>query len=74
LHTVLAVKLEGDEEGIAALKAMAERSKDDLKFLVGEARTNTDHRARFRGEDGRAWMLRVDPKTGTLIVEKIEQS
>lgn len=64
------MKLEGDEAGIAALKAMHEKNKDYLKFLVGEARTNTDLKAPFKAEDGTAYMLRVDPKTGNLIVEK----
>ncbi len=68
------MKLEGDEDGIAVLKAMAEKNKEDLKFLVGEARTNTDHRAKFRAPDGRAFMLRVDPKTGALVVEKLDPS
>lgn len=64
------VKLEGDPEGIAALKAMHARDKDYLKFLVGEARTNTDHRAPFRADDGTAYVLRVDPRTGDLVVER----
>ncbi|GAB5547305.1 MAG: hypothetical protein RLO52_33540 [Sandaracinaceae bacterium] len=64
------MKLEGDEEGIAVLKAMHAKDKTYLKFLVGEAKTNTDLRAPFKGEDGRAFLLRVDPKTGNLVVEK----
>jgi len=64
------VKLEGDEEGIAVLKAMHAQDKTYLKFLVGEAKTNTDLRAPFKAEDGRAFLLRVDPKTGNLVVEK----
>jgi hypothetical protein len=68
--TVGAVKLEGDEAGIAVLKAMHDKDKDYLKFLVGEARTNTDLKAPFKSEDGTAYVLRVDPKSGNLIVER----
>lgn len=64
------VKLEGDEQGIAALKAMHAADKDYLKFLVGEARTNTDLKAPFKAPDGTTFMLRVDPKSGNLVVER----
>lgn len=64
------MKLEGDESGIAILKAMHAKDPDYLKMLVGEARTNTDLKAPFKGEDGSKFMLRLDPKTGNLIVEK----
>lgn len=63
------VKLEGDEEGIAVLKAMHAQDKTYLKFLVGEAKTNTDLKATFKSKDGRPYVLRVDPATGNLIVE-----
>jgi hypothetical protein len=65
------VKLTGDEAGVAALKAM--HAKDDgasVKFLVQEARTNTDLKAEFRAEDGTLYDLIVDPKSGDLVVEK----
>lgn len=64
------VKLEGDEQGIAALKAMHAKDKDYLKFLVGEARSNTDLKATFKAEDGTPFVLRVDPKSGNLVVER----
>ncbi|HEY8428847.1 MAG TPA: hypothetical protein VIL20_10750 [Sandaracinaceae bacterium] len=63
------MKLEGDADGIAALKAMHAKDKDYLKMLVGEARTNTDLKATFRSEDGRRFVLRVDPASGNLVVE-----
>lgn len=62
------MKLEGDDEGIAVLKAMHARDKDYLKMLVGEARTNTDLRATFKSDDGRRFVLSVDPKSGNLLV------
>lgn len=64
------MKLEGDEEGIAVLKAMHAKDKTYLKFLVGEAKTNTDLKTTFKGEDGRAFVLRVDVMTGNLVVDK----
>jgi len=64
------MKLEGDEEGIAVLKAMHERDHEYLKMLVGEARSNTDLKTEFKSEDGsRRWVLRLDPKSGNLLVE-----
>lgn len=64
------MKLDGDQDGIAVLKAMHAKDPTYLKFLVGEARTNTDHRAPFKAEDGTAFVLRVDPKSGDLVVER----
>ena len=64
------MKLEGDEEGMAVLKAMHAKDKTYLKFLVGEAKTNTDLKTTFKAEDGRAFVLRVDVQTGNLVVEK----
>ena len=67
------VKLTGDEAGVAALKAM--HAKDDgasVKFLVQEARTNTDLKAEFRAEDGTLYDLRLDPKSGDLVIERAE--
>ena len=63
------MKLEGDEEGIAVLKAMHQKDKTYLKFLVGEAKTNTDLKTTFKAEDGRVFVLRVDVQTGNLVVE-----
>ena len=64
------MKLEGDEEGIAVLKAMHAKDKTYLKFLVGEAKTNTDLKTTFKSEDGTPYVLRVDVRTGNLVVEK----
>lgn len=65
------MKLEGDDEGIAVLKAMHARDKDYLKMLVGEARTNTDLKATFKGDDGRRFVLSVDPQSGNLRVAPV---
>lgn len=63
------MKLDGDQDGIAVLKAMHAKDKDYLKMLVGEARTNTDLKATFKSDDGRRFVLRVDVATGNLLVE-----
>jgi hypothetical protein len=63
------VKLTGHEEGVAQLKALHAEDKSAIRFLVDEARTNTDLKARFRGKDGIQYLLIVDPKSGDLVVE-----
>lgn len=63
------MKLEGDEAGIRALKALRDRDPNYLKFLVGEARTNTDLKTTFKSEEGVVYQLRVDRPSGNLVVE-----
>ena len=63
------MRLEGDPDGIAALEALHAKDKSYLKFLVGEAKTNTDLKTTFKAEDGRTFVLRLDPKSGNLVVE-----
>jgi len=62
------VKLTGHEEGIAQLKALHVQNKDAIKFLVEEARTNTDLTSEFRGQDGVLYRLQLDLRTGDLVV------
>jgi hypothetical protein len=64
------VELIGDQEGIAALKAIHTKNRDYLKFLLGEIRSNTDLRAAFKAEDGSQWHITLDPKSNELKVEK----
>lgn len=64
------MKLVGDEDGIAALEGLHAKDKTYLKFLVGEAKSNTDMKTTFKADDGRAFVLRLDPKSGDLVVEK----
>ena len=67
------MKLTGDEAGVAALKAMhAKDGGASVKFLVQEARTNTDMKAEFRAEDGTLYDLVLDPKSGDLVVSKAD--
>jgi hypothetical protein len=66
------MKLNGDPQGIAALKALHERDPNSVKFLVQDATTTTDMATTFRDEDGIKWRLAVDPKTRELIIERYE--
>ena len=63
------VKLEGDPAGIEGLQALHAADKTYLKFLIGEAKTNTDLKTTFKAPNGRPFVLRVDSKTGNLVVE-----
>lgn len=63
------MKLEGDQTGLAALKALAEKDREYLKFLIREAQSNTDLCTQFSSSDGKKYRLRFDPKTGGLFVE-----
>jgi len=65
------MKLEGDEVGVRALKALAAQDKNQIRFLIQEAKTNTDRRTRFRGLDGTSWILRIDVMTGDLVIEPV---
>jgi len=59
----------GDATGIAALKALAAADKGYLKFLINEARSNTDLCTRFTDPNDAHWVLRIDPANGNLVVE-----
>jgi hypothetical protein len=62
------MRLVGDPEGIAQLKALHVQNKEYLKFLVGEAKSNTDLQAPFIGGNGERYLLKVDPRSGDLEV------
>lgn len=59
----------GDPDGIAALKALFARDKPYVKFLLNEAKSNTDFTARFTGEDGKKWAVVFDPRTSGLTLK-----
>ncbi|MBI4951298.1 MAG: hypothetical protein HY908_04640 [Myxococcales bacterium] len=63
------MRLSGDPEGIAQLKALHGEDREYLKFLVGEAKSNTDLTAPFVGKNGARYLLKVDPRSGDLVVE-----
>ena len=64
------MKLIGDPDGIAALKDLVASNRDYLKFLIGEAQSNTDHATRFKAGDGASWELKLHPETGELEVRR----
>ena len=64
------MNLTGDPAGLAALKALQERNRDYLKFLIQEAKTVFEHHVDFKAEDGAQFRLRFDLKTGNFEVQK----
>ena len=64
------MQLTGDEAGLAALKAMQERNREYLKFLIQEAKTVFEHHVDFKAADGAQFRLFFDVKTGAFKVEK----
>lgn len=64
------MKLTGDPVGIEALKALVAEHRDYMKFLIGEAQSNTNHAATFKAADGAHWELVLHPESGDLEVRK----
>jgi hypothetical protein len=62
--------MKGDPDGLAALKALQERNRDYLKFLIQEAKTVFEHHVDFKAEDGAWFRLRFDMRTGAFTVDK----
>ena len=65
---LMLVELLGDPNGIQALKAIKEKNRDYLKFLLGEIRSNTDLKTTFKADDGARYSVTLDPKAKTLTV------
>ncbi len=63
------MKLVGDPEGIEALKVLHAADKEYLKFLVGEAKSNTDLSARFKSKEGKKYVLKLSLASGDLEVQ-----
>ncbi|HTM23488.1 MAG TPA: hypothetical protein VL172_23355 [Kofleriaceae bacterium] len=66
------MKLVGDPDGIAALKALNTEHHDYLKFLIAEAQSNTPHVTGFRGGDGTRWELVLHPTSGDIEIRKAD--
>jgi hypothetical protein len=64
------MRLIGDPSGVAALKALGDERRDYLKFLIGEAQSNTDHRTAFKAGDGSHWELVLHLDSGDLEVQR----
>ena len=63
--------LVGDPDGIAALKELAQNSREFMKFLISEAQTSTHHVAPFTGPDGTKWQLVLKPGSSDLEVQRV---
>ena len=59
----------GVEQGVAALKALGEKDREYLKFLIREAKSNTDLQTTFKSAQGETFVLRLDLKSGDLVIE-----
>lgn len=64
------MQLVGDPEGVAALKELAQSSREFLKFLISEAQTATNHVAPFTGTDGTRWQLVLKPGSSDLEIQR----
>jgi hypothetical protein len=64
------MRLIGDPAGIEALKALVGEHRDYMKFLIGEAQSNTNHAAVFKAADGTAWELFLHLESGDLEVRR----
>lgn len=64
------MQLVGDPEGVAALKELAQSSREFLKFLISEAQTSVNHTAPFSGPDGTKWQLVLKPGSSDLEVQR----
>lgn len=63
------MKLVGDLEGIASLKAMHQKNKGFMRAILEDVRSTTDQSTTFRDEQGRKFKLTLDSNAGTLRVE-----
>jgi len=67
------MKLTGDPDGLAELKKMQAERKDYLKYIITEAKTNTDLSTTFRGSDGTTkFKITFNRMAQELNVEKTE--
>ncbi len=67
------MKLVGDQEGIEELKRMQEERKEYLKYIITEAKTNTDLSTTFTSSDqGTKYKLTYNRLSQELTVEKVE--
>jgi hypothetical protein len=64
------MRLIGDPDGIAALKALVNEHRDYMKFLLGEAQSNTNHIAVFKAQDGGHWELFLHLESGDIEVRR----
>lgn len=67
------MKLAGDPDGIAELKKMQQERKDFLKYIITEAKTNTDLSSTFKSSDGSVkYKITLDRMTKEFVVSKMD--
>ncbi len=64
------MKLTGDVEAIAALKAMHQKNQGYMKALLDDVRTTTDNTTIFRDDHGTKYRMTLDPNSGELHLEQ----
>jgi uncharacterized protein (DUF736 family) len=65
------MKLVGDPDGLEELKKMQTERKDYLKYIITEAKTNTDLSTTFRSSDGQTkYKIIYNRAAQELSVEK----
>jgi hypothetical protein len=63
------LKLSGDPKGLEELHLFKEKDADYLKFILNEAKTNTDLTTTFKSRDGRQrYQLTFHPETDEFTV------
>ena len=65
------MQLIGDPDGIAVLKGMKQNNREYLKFIIGEANSNTIREAEFKGPDDTRYKIKIMVPSGDLEVSKI---
>ena len=68
--TLSDVKLTGDPDAIAALKAMHTNNPGYMKALLEDVKTTTDRTTTFRDEAGVKYRMTLDQNTGELRLDK----
>ena len=69
----VSMKIVGDTNGIEELKKMQAERIDYLKYIITEAKTNTDLSATFKGSDGQTkFKITYNRLAQELKVEKVQ--
>ncbi len=66
------MKLEGDAQGLEELKRIKEENLFYLKFIMKEAKSNTDNVTTFKDKTGKQrYKLTYDPATDSFTVSSL---
>ena len=68
------MKLSGDPKGVEELRLFKEKDAEYLKFILNEAKTNTDLITTFKSRDGRQkYRLTFHPQTDEFTVSVVTE-